>query len=1211
MRWTEEVGSLHTASGGIFDIRMRHMPHILGAVPRGAMRQNAQRMSEDAETDFLVGPILSGVKTKYSVGGGVGHLMAIALGCSLVMGGALRAQMSQHGDFQIWEEAGHVAIFSYNGTSENVVVPPTINNKPVTAVGSNAFFNNQTVRSISLPPNLERIEAGAFSQCEKLASILIPEGVVFIGDDAFFACTSLQSATIGSQVKSIGRGAFGSCEKLENIVIPDSVESIGSGAFGGCVSLKTADIGDGVTEIGFDAFSVCRALETISIGSKVEKIGHGCFGGCFAIHNITLPENVTVIEEGTFELCTKLETVTISGNLTSIGRSAFLQCFALKNLTLPNTLTFIDYQAFNECYGLRALKFLGNAPQIGGIEILNGADQSTVYYVAGTTGWGPTFDGRPTALWSGNANQVPTITRRLPAGDPAAVVEGASVSFSLTATDATDPEVAERGMVSTTWFVDGVQKQETKTGAPGAIASTFKLKTDANTVQAADFRDVPVRAVALDKQGGTTVVDWTLRVNNLMASQTITFKPLLPAAPGDPDFAPGATASSGLPVEYTSSNPAVAEIVGGMVHLVGAGSTVITAGQPGNTDFKPAKPVNQTLVIKSRVIADVPGGGGTVTGAGLYAPGAKVTLTAKPLRDFTFLQWEDGSQSPKRTLVLNDPVVVVQAVFKRTADIPPTTITDPGAQACMVGVPFQLPLEIDSESLPKVTISGLPAGLKFDPATRTITGVATAPGAGKPIIVTVKNVNKRPAVLPIGITINALPGWAQGNFGGWFENEAFGVGTAALSVTAKGSSSGKLVFGGKTYSFAAPAFAGFDEDLGELRLTSVAKSGATALPLEIVIRDRADNPDLPGGFGKAEVTLADAPDDPSAWLYRNLWKDAGMAATLANYTAYYTASISGDPDSGSGYLMLTADKAGMVKTTGKLGDGTALTSALPLLMDENGRLLTVLNTAPAAYKGGCFFGVAEFMPPEDGAPVAIQSAGWGCLWENRNPAATGDYEAGGFLRNVLIEGGRYNPAVDFRTAYPDGLLCGFVPLPALLLPVRISDFNPESMAENPPIISWNENWQVDATSMSPDGLPITVTPATGIGTGLAAPKPGAPVKFTDPDTREWWYDYDAENSCGLTLSVDRKTGKFKGSFNIYYDYISAENWVNGVQTSTHLTKKVSFEGVLTPVRPAGDDGIAGCGFYLLPDKATYFNQADKEIIYSFTGSHDFQLLDAQ
>jgi len=66
----------------------------------------------------------------------------------------------------------------------------------------------------------------------------------------------------------------------------------------------------------------------------------------------------------------------------------------------------------------------------------------------------------------------------------------------------------------------------------------------------------------------------------------------------------------------------------------------------------------------------------------------------------------------------------------------------------------------------------------------------------------------------------------------------------------------------------------------------------------------------------------------------------------------------------------------------------------------------------------------------------------------------------------------------------------------------------------------------------------------------------------------------------------------------------------GVQTSTHLAKKVMFEGVLTPVRPALGNGVEGRGFSLWPDKSSYLNPSDKEIFYSFTGSRDFQLLSA-
>jgi len=58
-----------------------------------------------------------------------------------------------------------------------------------------------------------------------------------------------------------------------------------------------------------------------------------------------------------------------------------------------------------DCTSLTALRFAGNAPSLGGANVFQGDTKATVYYLPGTTGWGATFGGRPTALWT----QVPTI----------------------------------------------------------------------------------------------------------------------------------------------------------------------------------------------------------------------------------------------------------------------------------------------------------------------------------------------------------------------------------------------------------------------------------------------------------------------------------------------------------------------------------------------------------------------------------------------------------------------------------------------------------------------------------------------------------------------------------------------------------------------------------------------------------------------------------
>ncbi|WP_026209695.1 T9SS type A sorting domain-containing protein, partial [Cytophaga aurantiaca] len=83
-------------------------------------------------------------------------------------------------------------------------------------------------------------------------------------------------------------------------------------------------------------------------------------------------------------------------------------------------------------------------------------------------------------------------------------------------------------------------------------------------------------------------------------NQTITFGALASKVVGDPNFTLTATASSGLTVTYTSSNPAVATVTSaGVVTIVGAGSTVITASQAGNATYNAAPSVTQTLTVNN------------------------------------------------------------------------------------------------------------------------------------------------------------------------------------------------------------------------------------------------------------------------------------------------------------------------------------------------------------------------------------------------------------------------------------------------------------------------------------------------------------------------------------------------------------------------------------------------------------------------------------
>jgi hypothetical protein len=80
------------------------------------------------------------------------------------------------------------------------------------------------------------------------------------------------------------------------------------------------------------------------------------------------------------------------------------------------------------------------------------------------------------------------------------------------------------------------------------------------------------------------------------ASQSITFGTLASKTFGDAPFTVGATASSGLPVSYRIvSGPAT--ISGNTVTIIGAGTVIVEASQPGNTNYNAATALTQSFIV--------------------------------------------------------------------------------------------------------------------------------------------------------------------------------------------------------------------------------------------------------------------------------------------------------------------------------------------------------------------------------------------------------------------------------------------------------------------------------------------------------------------------------------------------------------------------------------------------------------------------------------
>ncbi len=79
--------------------------------------------------------------------------------------------------------------------------------------------------------------------------------------------------------------------------------------------------------------------------------------------------------------------------------------------------------------------------------------------------------------------------------------------------------------------------------------------------------------------------------------QSINFPDIEPLKYSLDPYMPGATASSGLAVEYSSSNQDVAIVVNREITITGVGTSILTASRPESATYNAAPEVSQTLIV--------------------------------------------------------------------------------------------------------------------------------------------------------------------------------------------------------------------------------------------------------------------------------------------------------------------------------------------------------------------------------------------------------------------------------------------------------------------------------------------------------------------------------------------------------------------------------------------------------------------------------------
>ena len=169
----------------------------------------------------------------------------------------------------------------------------------VTTIGTWAFENRNSLKTIVFPKTLTTIMGGAFSKTG-LTSVVIPETVTYIGANAFSNCNRLISASVPKSANTLGIRIFEDSTNLKEVTYGPTI--VKGELFSGCTNLKKVTLLEGVTTVDFKAFYNLPGLREIHFASTTNTIKSYAFSSS-GLESVTIPETISSIGHYAFLYC--------------------------------------------------------------------------------------------------------------------------------------------------------------------------------------------------------------------------------------------------------------------------------------------------------------------------------------------------------------------------------------------------------------------------------------------------------------------------------------------------------------------------------------------------------------------------------------------------------------------------------------------------------------------------------------------------------------------------------------------------------------------------------------------------------------------------------------------------------------------------------------------------------------------------------------------
>lgn len=159
--------------------------------------------------------------------GSLGHTYAVRKEINYVVTGTYYVPASQ---LEYVDNGRGVTITKYFGICGIVVLPETIDGKPVTSIGAYAFVadgavNDKTITQLVLPESLTSLEPNACRGLSACTEIYIPTSVKTISSRAFMNCSNLETVKI-SELTVVDELAFIGCNSVEFVYYDASINTV-------------------------------------------------------------------------------------------------------------------------------------------------------------------------------------------------------------------------------------------------------------------------------------------------------------------------------------------------------------------------------------------------------------------------------------------------------------------------------------------------------------------------------------------------------------------------------------------------------------------------------------------------------------------------------------------------------------------------------------------------------------------------------------------------------------------------------------------------------------------------------------------------------------------------------------------------------------------------------------------------------------------------